>query len=100
MGTELMSQMVNEVLQDYEKAKEKREQEIFKMQELIQNNAAKAIETIATKWNEECARREEEIRQKLEYIQEKIASNEGLETELSHFTVGMRDMYRLMQEQI
>lgn len=97
--TELLAQMVNEVLQDYEKAKEEGEQEIIKMQELIQSNAAKAIEDIASKWSEECSRREEEIRLKLEQIQEKMASNEGLETELSHFTDGMRDMYRLMQDQ-
>lgn len=96
---ELFGEMTNEILQDYEKAKEKGDQQIIRIQELIQSNAARAIEEIASKWNEECTRREEEIRQKLEEIQQRMARNESLEAELSQFTAGMRDMYRLMQDQ-
>lgn len=97
--SEIFSEMVNEILQDYEKSKTEGDEQIVKLQELIQSNAERAIEEIATKWNEECANREEGIRQNLEEIKERMQRNEGLEIELNQFTAGMRDMYRLMQEQ-
>ena len=95
--SELLLEMTQNALEEYNKAKEEGEQRVIELQQLIQSRAEKAMQEIAAKWRSEMNQREEEICKLVDQIQEGLSSSEGLEGELRQFTIGMRDMVSLFQ---